>query len=158
MLKNCSWFKPKKITKTSCIYEWTVTFSVNKPIAGLLKTYSKCRVSIALFCAGVVCSRSIRHVLYLNSSSVVLPKNYMQQRPSWESNRPSHFQENIGFNKLKFHYNVSLVLIEIHNLQPYLLKIYFNITFYIWSVHWSCLPDETEIFEVVKYILTFSAV
>lgn len=30
----------------------------------------------------------------------------------------------------KFHYNMSLVLIQIHILQPYLFQIYFNITFW----------------------------
>jgi hypothetical protein len=94
------------------------------------KTYSKWKVTITLFCADVSCGRAIGHVPYLNGSSMVLPQNSMQQRPSWESNRFSHFQESIGLYKPEIHYNMSLVLIQIHILQPHLFKVYFSSAFW----------------------------
>lgn len=42
---------------------------------------------------------------------------------------PHIFKKVSAFTNPKFHYNISLVLIQIHNFQPYLFQIYFNITF-----------------------------
>jgi len=39
------------------------------------------------------------------------------------------FKKISAFTDPKFHYNLSLALIQIHNLQPFLFQIYFNITF-----------------------------